>query len=231
MVKKVKNKKMDRLNCLIIIGMMIIMMIIPVVSAGVGIKWDRESVLIDEKERTCLNYNVYNPWPDETYVQIELSDELKDILTLQEVETKLIPANTASSESIPVEFCFEAPVVYEKDCWLAGRFICEQECLEEQKVFEGEVIVRSVPPPADIAGSGGSVTSMAVSAPLRLKIKCNAYKRNFTLIYILLMVFSLIVLISLLYKKYRKPKIERDREKVRKLQMRIRKAGKGKQKK
>ena len=35
------------------------------VSAGVGISWNQESILIPEEEQTCLPYKVYNPWEDD----------------------------------------------------------------------------------------------------------------------------------------------------------------------
>ena len=190
------------------------------VSAGVGIKWDRESVLVSEGEKTCMTYSVYNPWPESTYVKIGPSEELKGILTLQDIESKLVPANTPSSSAIPVEFCFTIPNVYEKDCLTSG-LICRQECKEEQKVYSGEVIVNAVPPPTEIGGTGGSATSMSVSAPLRIKVQCNAHARDYTLIYVLIAVISLVIIIILLYRKYRKPKIERDREKLKKLQSEI----------
>ena len=227
MVKKVGLFKIEKIFCLLIMSMLVV----PIVSAGVGIKWSRESVLVGEKERTCLSYNVYNPWPRESYVTIELSDEIKEVLTSQEAETKFVPSHTPSNETIPIEFCFEIPIVYDKDCWVGGKFICKQECGEEQKVYAGEVLVKSVPQPVELGGTGGSVTTMAVSAPLKLKIQCNPHSRNFGIIYVLVMTLSLLVVISLLYKKYRKPKIERDKEKLKKLQSRISKAGSGKQKK
>lgn len=197
-------------------------MLISFASAGVGIKWEQESFLINEGEKTCLTYSVYNPWPESTYVQIELPEILKDVLTSQEAETKLIPSNTPSSAAIPVQFCFKAPEVYSKDCWIAGM-ICKQECSEPQKIYEGEVLVKSVAGKAEITGSGGSATTMAVSAPLRLKVRCEAHSRDFSLVYILLAIIALIIIAWILYNKYKKPESERKREKVEKLQQEIKK--------
>lgn len=205
--------------------LVMIIMLSSFVLAGVGIKWDEESALVNEGERTCLSYDVYNPWPEDTFVTIEVSDELKEILVLQEAETKLVPANTASSESIPIEFCFKVPKIYEKDCWLFEKFICKQECNEEQKVYSGEVLVKSVA--SEIEG-GGSSTTMAVSAPLNIRIRCNPHSRNFTLIYAIVLIVSLVVIGLILQKKYRKPKVERDREKLKKLKVKIGKESKRK---
>ncbi|MCX6746678.1 MAG: hypothetical protein NTU63_00915 [Candidatus Pacearchaeota archaeon] len=194
-----------------------IFVFVSLISAGVGIKWSKESVLVNEGERTCLSYSVYNPWPEDTYVSIEPSDEIKIILTMQDAKIKLIPADTSSSEAIPVEFCFKVPNVYEKDCWLAGKFICEQRCEEEQKVYSGDVIVQSIAPENQASGVGGSTTTMSVSAPLNIRIRCNAYSRDFALIYVLLAMISVLAISIILYKKYREPKVERDRKRLKKL--------------
>ncbi len=217
--------KMKRGDLIGIFCVLILLVSINFVLAGVGIKWDQESVLVDENEKTCLTYQVYNPWPEESYVAIEVSDEfgeIKNILIEQESEEKFVPANTASNVAIPIEFCFKVPNIYERDCWIGG-FICEQECNEEQKVYEGEVLVKSVPPPTELGGGGGSATSMAVSAPLRIKVQCNAHSRDFTLIYMVLALVSLMVIGIVLYRKYRKPVAERDREKLRMLKEKIKK--------
>jgi hypothetical protein len=209
-----------------ILGMIFIIcipLLISFVSAGVGIKWDRESALVNEGEKTCLTYSVYNPWPEETYASIEPSDELKGILVLQEAETKLVPANTASNEAIPIQFCFKIPEVYEKDCWIGGKLLCKQDCAEEQKIYSGEVVVKSVASPNQIDGVGGSSTTMSVSAPLNIKVRCNAHSRNFTLVYIILIVFSLTTIGILLYRKYKKPKLQRDKEKLKRIKEKIKK--------
>ena len=205
----------------LILGIALIL-VMPLISAGVGIKWSQESLIVTEGEKTCMTYSVYNPWPEESYVLIDLSDELKSVLTSQEAETKLVPANTPSSAAIPVQFCFEIPRVYERDCWFSG-YICKQECKEQPKSYSGEVLVKSVPPQTTISGAGGSATQMSVSAPLNLKISCVAYPREFTLVYVSAAAIALIIILILLIKKYRKPKIERDKEKLRKLQAQIKK--------
>ncbi len=151
-------------------------MILPMVSAGVGLKWDKESVMVDENQRNCISYSVYNPWPEESYIQLELSnDELKDVLIEQEAETKLVPSNTFHNDAIPVEFCFKVPKVYKKDCLLLF-LLCKQECQEEQKVYSGKVIAKTVPPPNQM---GGSATTAAISAPLNVRVTCKAFERNY----------------------------------------------------
>ncbi|MFA5060818.1 MAG: hypothetical protein WC494_00685 [Candidatus Pacearchaeota archaeon] len=179
-----------------------ILSLVPLSLAGVGIKWEKESIVLEEGGKACVSYGVYNPWPTESYVVIELSEELKEVLIFQETETKLIPANTPSGSAIPIEFCFEVPQVYEKDCFLGT--LCKQECSEEQKIFSGEVMVKSVANPSEIDNSGGSATQMVVSAPLRIKVICNSSGRDLTALYILIAVVSLIIIIFLVRKNYNK---------------------------
>ena len=121
----------------------------------------------------------------------------------------LVPAYTSSDKSIPVEFCFEVPKkIYEKDCWLGGFFVCKQECKEEQRVYEGDVEVRSVPPPS----GGGSSAIMAVSAPLRVKVKCVPHDRDYAMLYVILAVMALVAVTLIL--KHKKPRSERVKEKM-----------------
>jgi len=215
-------KNLKKSNFAAFFALVCTLLLVSFISAGVGIKWDRESALINEGEKTCLTYSVYNPWPEETYVTIESSEELDDILISQEAETKLIPANTASSQAIPIQFCFKTPQVYERDCWV-GNLICEQKCEEEQKIYGGEVLVKSVASPNQIGGVGGSATTMSVSAPLNIKVRCNAHSRNFTLIYAILAVASAAAIGIMLYNKYKTPKLQRDKEKLKRLKERIKK--------
>ena len=117
-------------------GILVMILVSSFVSGGVGIKWDRESALAEGGEKACLTYGVYNPWPEETYVKIGVSEELIDVLDVQDINATLVPAHTSSGEAIPVEFCFEVPKkIYKKNCWLGSFFVCEQQCKEEQMVY------------------------------------------------------------------------------------------------
>jgi len=172
------------------------------VSAGVGIKWGQETALIPESTSTCMTYGVYNPWPRDSYVKIDVSDNLKPILTEAKSEVKYVPAQTASVNSLPVEFCFRTPKVYEKDCLLFGCLICKQDCKESQKVYTGEVILSESPKEAAIGGTGGSSTTMAISAPLQIKVQCKESPRNYSLVFVCVAVVALLLLgVSFLKKK------------------------------
>lgn len=213
----------------LILFFLAIAFVISSVSAGIGIKYDQESAMVEEGGKSCLTYSIYNPFPSDTYVMISVSPELKDILVLQEMESKLIPRETSSANAIPMEFCFEVPQVYQRDCSV-GSFLCELKCEEENKVYDGEVIVSAAPAPASIGGTGGSTTQMSVSAPLRIRVECSVHPRDYTILYILIALLSAAVISWALFRKYRKPKVERDREKLKKLRAKIAKES-GKRKK
>lgn len=172
-------------------------LVLPMVSAGVGISWERESALVPENTKTCLTYKIYNPWEEDSSVQILLSEELQEIVASQESETKLIPAHTSSDNAIPVTFCFKTPRVYDADCLIGGGkgAICKQECTEERKVFEGEVEIKEVSD-ADLegAGAGGSKTSISVSAPLRVRVQCVEHGRDYSLVYLFVGIVAAVLL-------------------------------------
>jgi len=189
----------------IIVG--ILFLILPMISAGVGISWNQESSLIPEQTKTCLTYKIYNPWEQDSYVKIVLSEELEKIVTSQESEMKLIPAQTSSSEAMPVNFCFKTPVIYEKDCWIGKSLICKQSCEQEMKVFEGEVEVKEIDE-SEIngGGSGGSKTAISVSAPLRVKVQCVKHNRNYSLIYLLVALIAAVLLTINIFRKKKSKK-------------------------
>lgn len=211
MRRKKENKKEARF---ILLFLFVIVMFTSFLSAGVGIKWDQESKLVNEGERTCLTYNIYNPWPEDSSAEIKLSEELEEVLVFQESEKKFIPANTPSSEAIPLEFCFEAPFVYEKDCLIGNTFLCEQTCNEEQKIYDGNVLVSETVGLEESGGAGGSAVSASVSAPLRIKIICNAYSRNYTPVYVLIVLIAAIILL-LVWQKIKRGRSKKVKKKRR----------------
>lgn len=181
--------------------------LIGLVSAGVGISWDRESSLVPEKTKTCLTYKVYNPWPDDTYAKVELSEELQEIIKSEETEIKFIPAGTYNTEAIPVSFCFKTPNIYERDCWIGDSLICKQDCNEEMKIYSGEVLVMEVSEEEFISGgAGGSKTMMSVSAPLKIRVQCIAHDRNYSLIYIVVALIAGMLLVLNVLKQRKKDK-------------------------
>ena len=173
-----------------------------IVSAGVGIKWNQESALVPEDSNVCLTYGVYNPWPTDSYVKIQLSDSLQPVVKSQDVKVDVVSKYTYSNSSVPVKFCFQTPSVYTEDCSLFGKFLCKQDCLEPMKVYKGEVQVSEVTEAqVQSGGSGGSSTQMSISAPLALKVQCIKHARNYSLIYILVGLIALAILLWRIYKK------------------------------
>lgn len=178
----------------------------PFVSAGVGISWDKESSMVPEKTKTCLTYKVYNPWDNDVYSKIVLSEELQDIISSAESEAKFIPAHTSSKEAIPVTFCFKTPSIYEKDCLIGDFLICKQDCTEDMKVFRGQVeVIEMSEEEAKLGASQGSKTTMSVSAPLTVRVQCIKHDRNWSAVYVLV---ALVAGIWLAFNvvKSRKPK-------------------------
>ncbi len=203
------------------------LVVISSVSAGVGIKMGVSSLLVGEGEEGCVEVGAYNPFSSGTNILIGVSEELKEVLTLQEAETKYLPPETSSSNAIPMKFCFKVPGdVYERDYKISGRFIDKLDCDEEQKVYEGEVILSSVSSSSDSGGIGGSATQMSVSQPLRVRVSCNPYPWDYTLLYIFIAALSVSVVSFVLFRKYRKPKAERIREKMKKLKEEMKKSKK-----
>jgi len=202
---------------LLLILLFSFILIFPMVSAGVGISWDKESALVQENTKTCLTYKIYNPWPEESYVKIELSNSLLEILKSSDSNVEFIPAETSSSEAIPVTFCFKTPTLYEKDCALFDTFFCKQECLGEQIMYSGEVEVLEVPKEmVEKGGAGGSATAMSVSAPLRVRVMCVAHGTSYTPIYVLVGLIVLILLIGNLLRGKNKKESKKENKKFKK---------------
>ncbi|MDP3966382.1 MAG: hypothetical protein Q8Q04_02535 [archaeon] len=162
-------------------------------SAGVGISWDQETALVPENSDVCLTYGVYNPWPEDSYVKIQLSDSLQEIIAYSEGEIESIPKYTFSNSSIPVKFCFRTPSVYQKDCLLFNSLLCSQSCEEEMKVYSGQVEVVEVSE-SQLGNGGGSATTMTVSAPLKVKVNCLPHTTDYSLVYAVIGILALLIL-------------------------------------
>jgi hypothetical protein len=203
-----KEKEVFKNLGILLILTLVFTILLPFTSAGVGIKWDKESSFVPENTKVCMTYQIYNPWPSDSYAQIQLSGEIEQIISALSSETKFIPHDTSSADAIPVQFCFKTPDIYKEDCALFGKLMCKQECKEEIKTYEGDVNVIEVPGPQESAGGiGGSSTKMSVSAPIRIRVACEPHSRNYSVIYIALLAIALILLIiNLVRKKNKKRK-------------------------
>lgn len=197
------NKKIGGLFVLAIL----LVSVLPFFSAGVGLRWEQETALIPENSNVCLTYGVYNPWPKDSYVRVQLSESLSEIVVSDEGKVDSIPKYTFSNSSIPVKFCFKTSSVYEKDCLLFGSLMCSKSCEEDMKIYEGQVEVVEVSESALAnGGSGGSTTTMTVSAPLKVKVQCIPHSRDYSPVYILVGVIALVILGIRIRKKSKEGK-------------------------
>ncbi|MCR4327786.1 MAG: hypothetical protein NUV46_04370 [Nanoarchaeota archaeon] len=179
----------------------LLLAVLPLSSAGVGLRWEQETALIPENSNVCLTYGVYNPWPKDSYVKVQLSESLQEIMVSGDTKVDSIPKYTSSDSAIPVKFCFKTSSVYKKDC-LVGGLLCSQLCEGELKVYEGQVEVIEVSESElQTGGSGGSTTTMTVSAPLRVRVQCIPHPRDYALVYIVVGLTALAILVWRIYKK------------------------------
>ncbi len=182
--------------------LMLAVSVFPLVSAGVGLAWSQETALIPENSNACLTYGVYNPWPTDSYVKINLSESLQGIVSSSNASISHIPAETSSNDSIPVKFCFRTPKVYPENCLLFNTFLCSQNCSLPIKTYEGQVEVMEVSASQlKSGGSGGSSTQMSISAPLRVRVECIKHGTDYSIIYILVGIIALAILLWRILKK------------------------------
>ena len=76
--------------------------------------------------------------------------------------------------------------------------MCEQKCGGEQKVYSGEIVVTEEMVATETGGTGGSAATLSVSAPLDIKVVCDAHGRDYSALYIVIAVIAIIVLVSLM---------------------------------
>ena len=187
---------------------------------AVGIKWFTEGESVQENSEKCINYGAYNPSDKDIKVKVEITGSLNEVISGTSFEDKIIKANTASANSENIKVCFKIPKIYEEDCWISN-LICKQECSVPVKAYSGELLMTEAPLSSKIGETAGSGATIAASAPLALTVNCKQHGRDLTIIYILIIVLVVLFLIKHLYKKYSKPKIERDTAKLEKLKQKI----------
>jgi len=169
---------------------------------GVGIVWSTESEVVDELSTTCITYGLYNPWDEDVYAVLDVSDELKVAVTEKEAEPKLISAGTSHQNAVPVELCFVTAKAYEEDCLVDG-IICEQQCKQAEVDYEGKVEANERPT-GTAGGTAGSVTSLGVSVPLRLKVRCVPHPRDWTVVYAAIIIVAVIAIALLMRRRRHK---------------------------
>jgi len=210
--------KLNKIICMILIISLLLMSTV----SAVGIKWFTEQEYVSENSEKCITYGSYNPSGKDIKVKIEVEGKVTEIIDSESSEDKIIKANTRSKNAEMINFCFDVPKIYKEDC-LFFKFICKQDCEEEQTVYDGEVIMTEKPMDGSSSSMAGSGTTIAASAPLSLIVKCEEYDRNWTLVYVILILIVLVTMIILIYRKYRQPKLQRELSKLKELQEKIKK--------
>ena len=186
-------------------------------SKGVGLIWNTQTEIINENIKQCIEYGVYNPGSQEVNVYLEAEGNIKNVAEKVESKPKLIQPGTEHEDAIPLEICFYIPEVYDKDC-LIGNYICKQTCQGEEISYDGSVNAYEVIEQNQV---GGSAAGLGVSAPLTLMIKCSEHSRDWSLLYIIIIIIVGLLIGLNFYKKYRTPPQIKKAQKIQKLETKL----------
>ena len=207
----------SKIKMIFVIVFLIWILSLSMLSAGIGIVSYESSVMPLEGQEACLIVGAYNPYETGTGVTVSVSDELKDVLIMQDAEAKYLPPHTSSKEAIPLKFCFKVPKVYSRQHML-GNVVSKLDCTgQPTKEYKGQVILESAPVSGSAEGIGGSATKVSVSQPFTVRVKCSPYGWDYSFLYIIVAVLSAGIVGFTLFRRYRKPKSERLKEKMAKL--------------
>lgn len=167
-------------------------------ASAVGIVWSTERDMVNELSPHCIEYGVYNPSGEDALVQLSVSDSLKSVVQGASSRTESVAAGTKHDQAVSVNLCFQVPRVYDADC-LAGDFLCEQACTQDEVSYSGEVMALEV---RDAQGGGtGSQTTVGASVPLTLRVKCNPYGRDWSPVYLGIAVIAVAGITIRMYMK------------------------------
>jgi hypothetical protein len=124
-------------------------------AAGIGIKYTFESAEVEQKQTTCLDYGVYNPFENDVTATIFANGEFEDY-QVQEQEV-FVPGGTYNFESKLVPVCFKIPKLVE-NCDIPSK-------------LTGTVAATLVKD-NKLTGGVGATSKLSVSAPLELTVIC-----------------------------------------------------------
>ncbi|MFH0956603.1 MAG: hypothetical protein V1813_01945 [Candidatus Aenigmatarchaeota archaeon] len=165
---------------------------------AVGIVWSTEREIVSELSPHCIEYGVYNPSGADATVQLSVSDSLKPVVQGASSRTEAVAAGTTHDKAVVVNLCFQVPKVYDANC-LAGDFLCEQACAQDEVSYAGEVMALEL---NDEQGGGiGSQTTVGASVPLTLRVKCNPYGRDWSPVYLLVAAVAVAGIAGRMYMK------------------------------
>jgi hypothetical protein len=168
---------------------------------GVGLVWTTESEVVQEGTKHCVEYGIYNPWDEDVTAVLSVSGELENVITKKESETTFIKAGTSHTDAEPIDFCFKVAKIYEKDCIMG--MLCKQTCEDPIVEYEGKIVAEEEAT-GETGGTAGSTTSLGVSVPLKLRVSCEAHDRNWTLLYVAVIILALIAILVVFYSKKEK---------------------------
>lgn len=162
-------------------------------TVGIGLKWFTEGDYAKEGTSICAIYGLYNPFDTDVYGYLTASKDLERLYSSEDV--KLVPKGTSSANAIPTEICFKIPDdVHPKNCILG--FMCERSCEGvENKLYSGEVIAAYK---LD-ANPGGSAVGSSFAAPMRLVVKCEELKRDYTQLIAIIVAIIIIAAAAFLF--------------------------------
>ncbi len=168
---------------------------------AVGIVWSTEKEMVGEMSPHCITYGVYNPSEEDATVKLSVSDSLKPIVQGEVSQTRVVAAGTTHDQAVELELCFQVPKVYAADC-LAGDFLCEQACMQDEISYTGEIMAMEV---NDGSGGGmGSATTVGASVPLTLRVACSPYQRDWSPVYVIVIVAAAAAIAGRVYLKKKK---------------------------
>lgn len=171
-----------------------------------GLVWKTESEFIKEGETNCIEYGLYNPWPEDSNAALYVSGDLVDLADRYKTEIRLIKANTLHENAIYDKLCFTAPKnVYKEDCILP-TVGCQQTCNLGNVIYEGQI--SAISDNKKVGESGGSNVLTAASAPLSFVVKCEEHPRDYKNAYLYsIIIIALIIVFTLLgFKKSKQRK-------------------------
>ena len=170
-------------NMIKLIMFLTLVLIFPsLVYSQAGLVWRTESDFIKEGETKCMDYGLYNPWPEDSNAALYVGGDLVKISDNYKTDIVLINSNTFHEEAITKTLCFTAGKdIYKEDCILP-TIGCQQTCFQGNIIYEGQISVISEDKKDE--GLGGSSILTAAAAPLSLVVKCEEHPRDFKNAYI-----------------------------------------------
>lgn len=168
-------------------------------TVGIGLKWFTEGDYAKEGTSICAIYGLYNPFDTDVYGYLTATKDLEPLFSSEDI--KIVPKGTSSANALPTEICFKIPDdVHPKNCVLG--MMCERSCEGvEPKYYIGEVVGAYQLG----ANPGGSAVGSSFAAPLRLLVKCEDIKRDYTPLIAVIVAIIIIAAAAFLLLRKKKP--------------------------